>query len=259
MAARVAGLYTTPVKSLRIQSVQQARIGKPGIVGDRTFLIVDDRGGLVTIREHFPLVQLAASYDDGRDHLALTMADGGCIEGSVELGDQLVVRMFGARDVPCRDVVGPWAAALTAFAGRPLRLAKTPPGQGFDGFPVSVCSMESVQRLAEVAGVAQVDERRFRQNIMIDGVEPHEEDSWIGRAIQAGGVILRMKMRDERCVVTTRNPETGDHDLDTLKVIARYRTDQPKEANFGVYATVAREGVVSVGDRVELVAAGSAK
>jgi uncharacterized protein YcbX len=38
--------------------------------------------------------------------------------------------------------------------------------------------------------------------------------------------------------------------MDTLKIIASYRTDQPKEVNFGVYCTVIEAGGASVGDEV---------
>lgn len=38
--------------------------------------------------------------------------------------------------------------------------------------------------------------------------------------------------------------------MDTLKIISSYRTDQPKQVNFGVYCTVAEPGEVAVGDEV---------
>ena len=65
--------------------------------------------------------------------------------------------------------------------------------------------------------------------------------------------LLRVKVRDARCAVTTLSPDTGETDMNTLKIIASYRTDQPKQVNFGVYCTVAEPGEVSVGDEVALV------
>ncbi len=38
--------------------------------------------------------------------------------------------------------------------------------------------------------------------------------------------------------------------MNTLKIIASYRTDQPKEVNFGVYCTVVQPGEAAVGDEV---------
>ncbi|MDP3768494.1 MAG: MOSC domain-containing protein, partial [Dehalococcoidia bacterium] len=82
------------------------------------------------------------------------------------------------------------------------------------------------------------------------GASPHEEDTWLGRGVRAGNAVLRVKMRDSRCAVTTHSPETGELDMNTLKIIASYRTDQPKEVNFGVYCTVAEPGEAAVGDEV---------
>jgi uncharacterized protein YcbX len=99
------------------------------------------------------------------------------------------------------------------------------------------------------------DGRRFRQNLYISGAaRPHEEYAWIGGEVRAGEALLRVKMADSRCLVTTRSPETGETDLDTLKLIASYRTDQPKEVNFGVYCTVAEPGEAGAGDEVAPVA-----
>ena len=57
-------------------------------------------------------------------------------------------------------------------------------------------------------------------------------------------------LRDSRCVMTTQNPDSGESDLNTLELIASYRTDQPKEVNFGVYAGVIEAGEIAVGDDV---------
>jgi uncharacterized protein YcbX len=104
-----------------------------------------------------------------------------------------------------------------------------------------------------VAAHAPLDERRFRQNIFVAGAsEPHEEDTWIGREVAVGDVTLRVKMPDSRCIVTTRDPDTGEDDIDTLKAIASYRTDQPKAVNFGVYCTVAVPGVIRTGDEIRV-------
>ena len=38
--------------------------------------------------------------------------------------------------------------------------------------------------------------------------------------------------------------------VDRMKIIASYRTDQPKDVNFGVYCTVVEPGDVSLGGTV---------
>ena len=121
----------------------------------------------------------------------------------------------------------------------------------FDAFAVSILSDESVQRLRREEGFADIDERRFRPTIFVAGVgEAHGEDEWIGREVTIGELTVSVAMRDSRCVMTTHNPDTGQHDLNKLKAIAAYRTDQRKEVNFGVYAKVVQRGRVRVGDDV---------
>jgi uncharacterized protein YcbX len=89
----------------------------------------------------------------------------------------------------------------------------------------------------------------------LDGCEPHEEDTWAGGVIRVGEVVLRIGRAVPRCVVTTLDPATGKQDFPTLAMIARYRELMPdRNVPFGVYATVARTGVVRVGDAVRPLA-----
>jgi uncharacterized protein YcbX len=91
--------------------------------------------------------------------------------------------------------------------------------------------------------------------IEIEGVSaPHEEDSWGGRRVRVGEVELAIGDQVPRCVVTTLDPATGVRDFPTLHVIKRYRGLTRKgNVHFGVYADVARPGVVRVGDEVAVL------
>jgi hypothetical protein len=247
---RVDRIYIAPVKSLALAEVSQALLDKPGIAGDRAFYIIDSAGRLVTQRECGALVQIAPRYDVQAEVLTLTFPSGLVVEGLVELAEPLATEFFG-HAVQGRATRGDSNSALSDFVGQPVRLVKADvPGTGFDGFPLSMCSTASLDALAQAAGRDSVDGRRFRQNIYISGAAAHEEDLWVGREVRAGKALLRVKMRDPRCVMTTHNPDTGTPDMNTLKIIASYRTDQPKEVNFGVYCTVVEPGQVTVGDEV---------
>ena len=248
---RIEAIYYAPVKSLALAPLERARAEKPGIAGDRAFFIIDAQGRLFTQRQHFPLVQVKATYDVTADRLALTFPDGSRAEGVPAAGERVTVSFFATREVEGAVAKGPWAAALSAFAGQPLRLVRTAPGQAFDGYPLSMCSHESVNALAAAAGAGLVDGRRFRQNLYISGAAaPHEEDAWIGRQVRVGSAVLNIRRKDSRCVITTRDPDTGEHDLDTLKILAGYRGVEDDDVNFGVYCTVAEPGAFAVGDEV---------
>jgi uncharacterized protein YcbX len=88
--------------------------------------------------------------------------------------------------------------------------------------------------------------------VQISGTGPHEEDAWIGGPVRVGGVLVRVTKQDARCRMTTRNPDTGVRDLDTLRAIKDYRgVRNGASIDFGVYAEVLEPGRIRVGDPVE--------
>ncbi len=171
------------------------------------------------------------------------------------LGESTTTDFYG-RDVAGHTVEGPWSDALSAFAGRPLKLLRADrAGDGSDVHVATLVSRASVDELGRHAGLeASPDARRFRMLLEIDGCAAHEEDTWQGRLLRIGEALLRIGGPVPRCAVTTQDPETGERDLDTLRVIRDYREPGPsKTADFGVYAEVEEPGRVRVGDTVELV------
>ena len=62
-------------------------------------------------------------------------------------------------------------------------------------------------------------------------------------------LVIQIIARDPRCVITTLDPETGERDIDTLRLILSYRPNA-RAPYFGVYGVVVRPGVVTVGDQV---------
>ena len=101
---------------------------------------------------------------------------------------------------------------------------------------------------------AALDGRRFRMLVHLAGCEPHEEDGWDGRLLSLGEAVVRVGGPVPRCATTTRDPETGERDFDTLRAIKAYRgLRERKHIDFGVYADVVEPGRVRVGDPAELI------
>ncbi len=247
---RIEAIYISPVKSLALRSLQHAHLGANGILEDRRFFLVSDRDRLVTQREVASLTQVNAAYTLDPEVLRIEFPDGTVVEDAPRDGDPVSARFFGVRDCAGLAVTGGWSEALTKFAGTPLRLVRAI-GNAFDALPVSICSAASVEALRISAGAPAIEQRRFRPNLYVSGTKAHEEDDWVGASVTIGNEArVHVHLRDPRCVMITHNPETGERDLDTLRMIMAYRTDQPKEANFGVYGTVEQAGNVAVGDIV---------
>jgi len=248
----VARLSITPVKSLRLHHPEEIHLEPFGVAADRRFYLVREDGRLLAGIHHGPLALVRADWDALGDRLRLTFPDGAVVEGDVRLGEPELTDFWGHR-VEGRVVDGPWADALSQFAGRPVRLVKTDtPAGAVDVEPVTLVSSESIAELASRVGLDSLDGRRFRMLLEIEGCEPHEEDTWRGRHVRLGEAVLEIGGPVPRCATTTRDPSTGKRDLDTLREIAAYRGKRDgKKIDFGVYAQVVRPGRVRVGDSVE--------
>jgi uncharacterized protein YcbX len=257
MSAHVAWLHVAPIKGLAIQERQSVELHSYGVEDDRRYCIVGEDGIVLNAKRVPRFVTIRPTLDNTAQRLDLLMPDGAHVSGDVSLGDPVDVAMYGGH-MSARAVIGPWSAALSAEARRPVRLVRLDrAGSGVDraedGAGATLLSVESLQAIAEAAGVAgPVDPRRFRMLIGVEGVEPHAEDEWIGRPVRVGEAVVVPTGNVGRCAVTTIDPVTGVADLDTLKALARYRGDEvtTEALPFGVWARIATPGKVSIGDEV---------
>ena len=253
MTGRVAWISLAPVKATAVHLVDEIELLETGLEGDRRFYLVSETGRLINNKDCGPLQLVRAEYDEQADVLQLHMPDGTVVGGPVARGEAVETR-FHSRPRFARLVCGPWAEAVSSLVGRRVRLVE--PGDGAAdrgrGGAATLLGTASLTALAAVLGREQVDERRFRMNFGIDGLEAHAEDGWLGRRVAVGGAVVVPQGNVGRCVVTTQSPETGRADLGTLKALAAYRgavqTTEPLP--FGVHAAVAEPGRVRVGDLV---------
>ena len=256
MNLTVKAIYTAPVKSLGLQCPRTVAVDHRGIAGDRRFYLVDQRGRLLTQRELGRLVQVQAQYSVEAELLRLRFPSGLELAGPPEPSRAIGTVIWGRR-VRGHILEGDWNDALSEFCGQPVFLvASDVAGQAFDEYPVSILSQASVDYLGRQSGSAPaLDNRRFRPSFLLEGGPPHVEDSWLGGAIRLGESLrLQVVARDPRCAIVTQDPDTGQRDLDALRLILDYRPN-PRAAYFGVYGLVEQPGTVSVGDAVSVLAA----
>jgi uncharacterized protein YcbX len=248
----VTGLAVTAVKGTRLRVVDAIELGRTGARGDRRFFVIDDNDRMVNGKTLGSLQTLIASYDEQAEALTLDFPDGSRVTESVRQGAPVTARFY-SQQVDGRVVVGPWAAALSAHVGQPLRLVST--GSGVDRGArgaASLISRASLARLAREAGVDAVDGRRFRMLIEIDGVSAHAEDDWVGARLRVGEALIRFEGHVGRCLITSRDPDSGEVDLPTLDLLRGYRGDAEttEPLPFGIYGRVLEPGAIRVGDRV---------
>jgi uncharacterized protein YcbX len=254
----VSRLSIAPVKGMALLHPAEIEVGPRGVVGNREFFLMDERGRKFDQIEHGRLGVIVPAYDPSRERLTLRFPDGSVVDEEIQLGEE-VVALFshGTRRVAGRVVNGRLAAAISDYVGERLRLVKpNDPAQlmRLRG-PVTILSDASVQELAAHSRRDEVDSRRFRMLIGVSGCRPHEEDDWIGGTVRVGEVVVRVHEEVDRCAVTTQDPDTGVPDLDTLRTIGEYRGVRRRRdknrIDFGVFGEVEQPGRVRVGDPVE--------
>jgi uncharacterized protein YcbX len=260
---KITALQTTPIKGAMLRRPDTLDIGCNGVETNRRFFLIDGRGLMFNGKRNGRLARLGADYDPASGRLSVQLPGGRTVTGVPQpFGDEIETSFYG-RPVAGHEVDGPFSEALSEYVGQPVRLlASDRPGDAIDVHPVTIISSASIAALAERMPGDEIDRRRFRMLVEVDGCDAHAEDGWIGQEVTLGDAVVRVEGPVPRCVVTTHNPDTGVRDADTLRAIVEYRgaraadeLDTPiahlpdnGKVVFGVYASVVTPGVVRVGD-----------
>lgn len=272
---RVAEIWTYPVKSMLGHTVESVELSPLGIVGDRHWAIRDlERGGIRGAKKIGALMQFTAQpVGDGSRDVVIALPDGsraGSRDADVDavlsaaLGTKVSLESLpadGALDHFRRGPAdsGDVLAELRGIFGRdtdeplpdfsvfPPEVAEfeSPPGTHHDCWPLMVMTTSALAALAAALPDSNVDIRRFRPSIVIDGAEPgHPEFTWKGRTATIGGAIIEFLDPCPRCVMVTRHIDASlPEDRAVLRHIVR-----DLDQNVGIYARIIRPGVVSRGD-----------
>ncbi|NOT41047.1 MAG: MOSC domain-containing protein [Alphaproteobacteria bacterium] len=269
---RVASLHTYPIKGVRAVDVARAHVEPRGLEGDRRWLVVDANGRFITQRSHPRLATITAAPTRTGLRLSAPGAGEFLVERPSAPQRADVIVWQHQINAALADVqAGAW---LSNYFGEALRLAymdavaerlqrnawvaDAVPVSFADAYPVLIvttASLAAVNGEIERAGGAQVSMRRFRPNIVIDCGDAWAEDFW--RVVRIGGVEFELVKPCDRCVVTTKDQETGaSMGKEPLASLARLRRSADARINgvlFGWNAVPRALGRVAVGDAVEVL------
>jgi len=209
-----------PVKSLDGISLQKAQIGNGGcLVHDREYAIIDSNGKFVKGKNN-DLVYLLRSEVDLENGTIAFRHESETDWNRFHLQDDIAaINEF-----------------LSAYFKKPVTLARNTEGEFLD-IPVqsgvTVLSNASLQTVSNWFNDMDMEEtrKRFRATIEISEAPAFWEDKLFleeGTAIEfkMGDVTLYGISPRARCVVPTRNPQTGEIMHGFPKVFAKQRTNQ---------------------------------
>ena len=257
----VESLWRYPVKSMRGEEITEAFAGFAGFYGDRCYAVGNSSARVgfpyLNATRHEEMLQYQPRFRDPERAVRppnLTEAES--------IAPGVTPANAGEGDLDL-DVVTPLGTVLTVDDPALLEML----GEGLKGEnhlsllrsdraltdcrPVSLISLQTIGQIGDELGFA-LDKRRFRANIYLDlaGGGGFGEDDFVGRRLCIGPKAEIMVLeRDPRCKMISLDPETGEHNPEVLKQVARSH-----DANAGVYCAVLVEGMVKKGDVVELLA-----
>ncbi|KAA2314519.1 MOSC domain-containing protein [Pseudooceanicola sediminis] len=242
---RVAQIWRYPIKGIGAEPLESAALtsDRP-LPGDRAWALLTgdakDTGGwqkcnLFARGCNGPQLMAIMARTEG-DVIHLSHPDAGALSVNPARDGKLLVEWLG----------GLWPADRPAL-GDLIRA----PEEGMSDAPyacVSIIGTASLAALSEACGT-DLDPRRFRGNLWIDGLAAWEELDWPGRRLKIGDAVLEVSERIDRCRATETNPATGERDINTLQVLRKTWG----HIDFGVKARVITDGTVTLGQKAELL------
>ncbi|XVH31666.1 MOSC domain-containing protein [Haloferacaceae archaeon DSL9] len=205
--ARISRLTTYPIKSLDGWNADSVSIVENGgLAGDREYALVDGDGEYVNGKRERRIHRIRTAYR-GTDHRAerVSISAPGRPDESLSLTDEAE-----------RDELADW---LTGALDRPVAFRRDPAGGLPDDTVASgptIISTATLEELASWFDGIDVDgmRRRLRANIELDGVPAFWEDRlFVDRDRRVRFSIGEATMVGvnpcQRCVVPTRDPDTG--------------------------------------------------
>jgi uncharacterized protein len=277
--ATIARLFVYPIKSCAGVELTESLLIETGLEFDRAWMVVDAEGVFVTQRE---LPRMALIRPQLKQSEMVLRAPGmlalHVAFDRVEEPTRVKVWKDEVAAYDMGDIAAQWFSDFLSEPGRPRRLRLVrfdpehqrlsslewtqgveAPNQFADGFPVLVLSEGSLAdlnaRLA-AAGQGPVGIERFRPNIVLAGVEAHDEDrvETLHIATAEGEVLMRPVKPCPRCPIPDIDPATAVSSPEVGEMLRSYRADPRVDGaiTFGMNAIVLQgiEHVLRAGQTV---------
>ena len=262
---RITAMWRYPVKSMLGEPLDEAFLDPAGLAMDRGLAVLEVASGFVGSAKQprlwRDLLKHSAAVEAGR--VVITSPAGWRREVPDPDVDRLLseslareVRVSSRRPAAAAverpDPLDVLDHGVVAVVEAPtLQIGQGTPGENFvDYAPVHLITSATLAAI----GAEQI---RYRPNLVVEtppGTPAFVENSWVGRELHIGDVVLRVSIPTPRCAIPTL--EHGDlprapHAVRTLMTANRVEVE-----GFGVlpcaggYADVVHGGTIHVGDEL---------
>lgn len=204
----VREIWRFPVKSMAGERIDEARVGRLGIYGDRGWAVRDDARGVIRSARYIPrLLLCSARYLPGTDaglvpHVAITLPDGDVVHSDDPRVNQRLSDAIGRKltllslrpetetehlkqsdhwmvtdnmESELRMLFGleddeplPDMSMIPPEKMAELTQFAAPRGTYFDSYPISIMPLATIRHLRNRLPGAELDHRRFRANFFVD-------------------------------------------------------------------------------------------
>jgi uncharacterized protein YcbX len=269
LQATIARLFVYPIKSCAGVELPEALLTETGLEFDRAWMVVDEEGEFLSQRE-LPRMALVRPQ---MKHSEMVLRAPGMLALHIafdRVEQPVRVRVWddevAAYDMG--DIAAQWFSDFLSAPGRPRRLRLVrfdpehkrlsslkwtggveAPNQFADGYPLLVASEGSLAELnarLAAAGHAAVGIERFRPNIVLAGIEAHDEDrvEMLHVHTAEGEARLQPVKPCARCPIPDIDPATAQSSPEVGDTLRTYRQDARVDGaiTFGMNCIV-REGI----------------
>jgi uncharacterized protein len=260
----VSQLWTYPFKSGKGVSVSTTQFDSEGMCDDRRLVALDKDGLFITARRHAQLLQLSCiKNDDGwlLQHPSQSSAYQIAHNDSFET----ITGILWKDTLRALDAGNEAASWLSEVLKVDVRIALWTQQSRYsnkyqletsfsDASPILVASRASVEQACSWAGL-DTDVRRFRPNIVVEGVDAFDEEKW--SKFQIGDLIFEVLDACVRCILTTRDPDSGDAHpkKQPMKALMENHANDTGQPLFGMNVKLTKtveNASISVGDEISV-------
>ncbi len=273
----LASLWRYPVKSMMGEELNSAIVTSNGILGDRSYALVDlETNKIVSAKNpkkwpdifsfHARYTE-APSLENVNPPVLITLLDGNIINSDqADAAQRLSIALN--RDVSLSNKA-PKQASLEQYwpeyEGEDTEISNeaisgaADEGSFFDYATLHIISTASLTKLQELYPAGHLEARRFRPNLII-ATSPEQtgfvENDWVGKTLTIGDVKLLITDPCPRCVMPTLAQGDLAKDAKILRTIAENTVHVPFAdkalPSVGVYAKVIQTGVIKRGSVVNI-------